>query len=189
DLDNAIAAFTDEAHQHADEVPRDSGLEGLTGIPAAPDSGMDAANVPAGDGAGSWRLAGDVSDDATDATAGDGEAPHDSGQAPTLAAPSAGDAGDAAADPDGFDYDPERFGRAGSADDAPQGIEEFLAAQASRTRAEEEQTGTAAVSGTEPATDPAADESTTRAPSSGLSLVEDDAAFASAPGRAQQTGP
>jgi chemosensory pili system protein ChpB (putative protein-glutamate methylesterase) len=31
DIDQAIAAFTDEAQQHADDVPRDAGIEGLAG--------------------------------------------------------------------------------------------------------------------------------------------------------------
>ncbi|MCR6663092.1 MAG: chemotaxis protein [Luteimonas sp.] len=43
DIDEAIAAFTDEAQQHADEVPADTGLDGLLGglsltddVPAVP---------------------------------------------------------------------------------------------------------------------------------------------------------
>lgn len=38
DLDIAIAAFAGEARQHADEVPRDSGLEGVLGLQAGGDA-------------------------------------------------------------------------------------------------------------------------------------------------------
>ena len=38
DLDTAIAAFAGEARQHADEVPRDSGLEGALGLSLAGDA-------------------------------------------------------------------------------------------------------------------------------------------------------
>lgn len=41
DLDQAIAAFTDEAQQRADEVPRDSGIEGPSGAESASHSAFD----------------------------------------------------------------------------------------------------------------------------------------------------
>lgn len=41
DLDQAIAAFTDEAQQHADEVPRDTGIEGRADAQIAPYSQFD----------------------------------------------------------------------------------------------------------------------------------------------------
>jgi chemosensory pili system protein ChpB (putative protein-glutamate methylesterase) len=41
DLDQAIAAFTDEAQLHADDVPRDTGIEGRADAPSAPYSQFD----------------------------------------------------------------------------------------------------------------------------------------------------
>ncbi|MDH5833107.1 chemotaxis protein CheB [Luteimonas kalidii] len=61
DFEQAIVEFTDQAQQHADEVPRDGGLEGMTGLAdAAGDMGAaPEAELPIDDGGDSpaWTLA------------------------------------------------------------------------------------------------------------------------------------
>ncbi|TYT23098.1 chemotaxis protein CheB [Luteimonas viscosa] len=198
DFANAIVAFTDEAQQHADEVPSDSGLEGLSGLAAVSASGEDAHDPVAADVAGSWRLPGEEPGDAPVAAApqgsDDGAALHspddaaangDYGLEPGLAV-SPDDAGDGGLDE--LAFDPERFSRAGQAADAPAGIEEFLAAQAAGAAGESADDGAAEAEAVH-AADPPVAEPKAQGWYGGLSLVEDDdgspaAAASAAPGPA-----
>lgn len=210
DFDDAIVALTDEALQHADEVPQDT-LEGRLSPPedaladhrtnmvletqfeieavrdpqSADDAGFDL------DFTATHDLDFDASAAAPDFTSGN-EAPDvDSA---TLEHADAGidfssltlslDDGDEV-ELDGLSYDPERYSRAGQDEDAAAGIEEFLAAHA-RTAADDTD-GTGDV---EPAGDGRAAETPATSPGrmdfSSLSLVEDDQAPASpAAARAQ----
>ena len=206
DFDDAIVALTGEAQDHAGDVPQD-GLEGLAGADVALDWTLDAtpaadtgpATAWAGQGedeSGFAHAASGLDDAGLDADAPREWTPDDGAQADGIGAPAADtvdvldfgsltlsiDDADAA-DPDGLSFDPERFSRAGQAEDAPGGIEEFLAAQAASARvASDGVDGSSDGAGDPEVTvadaGPAARRDSTPAPGpfdfSSLSLVEDD---------------
>ena len=201
DFNDAIVALTDEAQQRADEVPQDT-LESLLAAPGdgvadhpAPDLGQDPQLAV--EAAGEPEPAEDAGDD-LDFTGGhDLHIEADDGSAAGMAFASGSDT--RIVDPaqqedaddidfstltlslddgdgmelDGLSYDPERFSRVGQADDAPAGIEEFLAAHARTAADDADETGA-----TVPASDERAAETSAASPErvdfSGLSLVEDD---------------
>ncbi|WP_298581019.1 chemotaxis protein CheB [uncultured Luteimonas sp.] len=209
DFDDAIVALTDEAQDHAGDVPQD-GLEGLAAADATPEWTLDtvadpdagAATGSAGSGegdAGFAHAAASVGDDAgLEPDAPLEWTPVGEVQADDVATQTSDaldvldfesltlsiDEGDAT-DPDGLSFDPERFSRAGQAEDAPGGIEEFLAAQAAGARipAEGVEDSTdnavdAEVAEADADAGPAAPQDSAPAPDrfdfSSLSLVEDD---------------
>src|SRR5690606_15765017 len=209
DFDDAIVALTDEAQDHAGDVPQD-GLEGLAAADATPEWTLDtvadpdagAATGSAGSGegdAGFAHAAASVGDDAgLESDAPLEWTPVGEVQADDVPAQTSDtldvldfesltlsiDEGDAT-DPDGLSFDPERFSRAGQAEDAPGGIEEFLAAQAAGARipAEGVEDSTdnavdAEVAEADAGAGPAAPQDSAPAPDrfdfSSLSLVEDD---------------
>lgn len=202
DFDEAIVALTDEAQHHADEVPQDT-LEGLLAaqgdgladsvpdpapqpqpqpaleatLEAAPAdeagfdldfSGLPESNIDADDAAASLDFASENGTPTADpAPQEDLETGLDFSTL-TLSL----DEGDDT-ELDGLSYDPERFSRAGQGEDAPAGIEEFLAAHARTAPDDADQTGVAEPALDErPAEAPAA--SPARVDFSSLSLVEDD---------------
>ena len=187
DYEEAIAAVTDEAQQRAGAVPRDSGVDGLTGLgavepeppaPAPPavvapawdlqDDEAPAPDAPAppeGDADIILDATPDAASDFSSYTGSGSDTVSDSDSDPAVLAFSP-DSDDAGADEPTFD--PERFGRAGQAAEGAGGIEEFLAAQL-RQAAEEGEDATAAASDEPAETTPAAPDF------SGLRLADEDA--------------
>jgi len=184
DFEEAIVAFTDEAQQRAEDVPSDSGLEGLVGqvAPRHEDtSTADAAAAVVPDAGGTIEEAVMVETDTTIEETVVIEA-NDGLEPDALALVEADDIGfdpepvasapDAGANDTGLDdlaFDPERFNRAGGVEQASAGIEAFLAERIAQAPADEDD-----------APAPVAEAaSTPDAPSakpgfSGLSLAEDD---------------
>src|SRR5690606_34580575 len=202
DFDDAIVALTDEAQQRADAVPQDTleGLLPASGdAVAGPASGAEHDLGPAAGAVHEAEAADDAGIGLDFSGEYDLDIEADDASAPALDVASASDTH--AADPtpreddgggidfstltlslddgdgdglelDGLSYDPERYSRAGQGDDAPAGIEEFLAAHARTAADEADEPG---------ATAPAADEGAADAPAasparmdfSSLSLVED----------------
>lgn len=136
DLDEAIVAFTDEAQQRADDVPRDNGLADLTGLAVDPADEImlaDEAGEPTLDDAilSFGEVAAEDAGESQDlayasdlAVAGD----NDEGMAGTLLAFEAEDDG-ITLDFDEPVFDAARFDRAGQVHDASEGIDAFLAAR------------------------------------------------------------
>jgi len=201
DFNEAIVALTDEAQQRADEVPQDT-LEGLlagAGDDGVSDPASEAGQDPQFVGGISLEAepAGDIGFELDYTAASDLDI--DAGEAlPTLDSGLAG--GAQAVDPapsedadgeldfstltlsldagsdvelDALSYDPERFDRIGQGEDAPAGIEEFLAAHARTAPDDADESREAA-----PAPDGGAAETQAGSPApvdfSRLSLVEDD---------------
>ena len=197
DYEEAIAAVTDEAQQRAGDVPRDSGIDGLTGLgtmelestapppapPAvvAPSWDLEGGEAPAsdalapaeGDAEAVLDGASDGSSD-TDSDAGsDSSSDAISGSDPSILTFSL-DGDDAGADEPTFD--PERFGRAEQAAEGAGGIEEFLAAQLGQASQQDDNPGIATADDASIAASDEPDEAVPGALEfSGLSLADDDA--------------
>ncbi len=195
DFEEAIVAFTDEAQQHAGEVPRDSGVDGLTGLALADlepqadtpaETGSDSPAQPAQ--APAWNLDGDESDPALTPATGDEveavvvEAEPETDPASFVLPPVDGDVEDELS-PDEMSFDVERFNRAGQAGESTAGIEDFLAAQLRQEPpADLVDDAPEAVQAV-----PVEAEAVPRVDFSGLSLIDDDAApavVAATPGTA-----
>lgn len=177
DYDEAIAAVTGEAQQRADGVPRDSVVDG----PVASAPALE-VQVPA------WSLDEPVADAGVAGNLPEQSFAEDSALAgsddlavpdmelvvpplPEDASPGAGE--------DELSFDPERFNRAGQAQESVAGIEEFLAAQLGQ-----EATTPDAAPAAAPAATGAGRPSGAEAPQaptfdlSGLSLADNDAIVA-----------
>ncbi|TWT21230.1 chemotaxis protein CheB [Luteimonas marina] len=211
DFEEAIVAFTDEAQQRAEDVPGDSGLEGLVGqAPPRQDDtpAVDAAAAVVVETGGTIEEAVVVETDTTIEEAIVVEADTtveaaviiEAADEPELDGPALAEADDIDFNPEpvaltldadegdaGLDelaFDPERFNRAGEAEQAPTGIEAFLAERIAQAPADEEDV---------PA--PAAEAAATPEPPvakpdfSGLSLAEDDLQPAPAAGDADRPKP
>lgn len=213
DFEEAIVAFTDEAQQRAEDVPSDSGLEGLVGQ-AAPrqddTSNVDAATAVVVETGGTIEEAvvvetGTTIEEAivveTDTTieqaivteAGDGleldELALEEGEADgidfnpePIALTLDADEGDA--ELDDLAFDPARFSRAGQAEQAPAGIEAFLAERIAQAPADEDDAPAPAAEAAAAPDAPAA-----KPDFSGLSLAEDDLQPAPAAGDGERSKP
>jgi len=215
DFEEAIVAFTDEAQQRAEDVPSDSGLEGLVGqaAPRQDDTpAVDAAAAVVVETGGTIEEAvvvetdttieeavvieaGTTTEQALVIEAGDGLEPDDlalvEGEAddidfdPEPVALTL-DADEGDAELDDLAFDPERFNRAGEAEQAPAGIEAFLAERIAQAPADEDDAPAPAAEAAAAPDAPAA-----KPDFSGLSLAEDDLPSAPAPaaGDADQPKP
>src|SRR5690606_38424309 len=175
DFEEAIVAFTDEAQQHADEVPRDSGVDGLTGLAladlelqvdtAAEGTSADTATGSPEQAAGApaWNLEVDDSDLAFATATGDGVVAD--------AEPATETEADDGLSRDEMSFDVERFNRAGQAGESAGGIEDFLAAQLQQEPAADDTDAPAAAQA-----EPVEAEAVPRVDFSGLGLIDNDAA-------------